>query len=170
MELSLEAILGVIVALVLSAIAIFRLRTTPEVQPDPLAPHESIDAPPAPAPVSPTAEVLGLFADANGEYIWNYLDPARHTLYVRLRGTRRGPLYVGLEVDGRVGDTTFLTIGEDSPIEKVQTFAMEFPRYDRYRSPGLHQVSVLTGYPPDQPGADPIWTDRVDYQVEVVQR
>lgn len=167
MELSLEAILGALLALLISAFAIFRLRAPAPEQPDP---REPIDAPPVPAPVSPTAEVLGLFADANGEYIWNYLDPARHTLYVRLRGTRRGPLYVGLEVDGRVGDTTFLTIGEDTPIEKVQTFAMDFPRYDRYRSPGLHQVSVLTGYPPDQPGADPIWTDRVDYQVEVVQR
>jgi hypothetical protein len=115
-------------------------------------------------------EVLGLFADADGETAWNHLDPSRWTLFVRLKGLKKGPLYVGLEVDGRVDDTRSLTIGENTPIEKIYSFAMEFPKYDRYRSTGRHQVAVLTGHPPGKPGAAPVWTTRTDYLVEVIKR
>lgn len=175
MELSPEATYGALLALLtilVSAFAIFRLRAPAPEQPDPLAPHEPITAPPVPDPVPPTAEVLGLFADADGEMTWNYLDPARHTLFVRLRGQKQGKFFVGLAVDGRVGSTCTLTVGDNTPIEKIHSIPMEFPKYDRYRATGTHTVSVLTGPVPVDvdPRADPIWTDRVDYQVEVVQR
>ena len=167
-SISLEAIAGVIVGLVLAVIAYFKIRSSPtSEQPDPLAPGE----PPA-APADPDIEVLGLFADADGEKTWNYLDPSRHTLFVRLRGRKKGKFFVGLEVDGRVDSTCTLTVGENSPIEKIHSIAMEFPKYDRYRSTGTHKVAVLTGpVPPDvDPGATPVWTARTEYQVEVVQR
>lgn len=168
MELNFEVILSVITALALATIAYFKLRKAPTTeQPDPLAPGEQPTV-----PAGQDLAVLGLFADADGEKFWNYLDPSRHTLFVRLKGLKKGKFFVGLEVDGRVDSTCTLTVGENSPVEKIHSIAMEFPKYDRYRTTGTHKVAVLTGpVPPDvNPGAAPVWTNRTDYQVEVVKR
>lgn len=135
---------------------------------------------PKPAPSKPSVpehgdvEVLGLFADAVGEKVWDYLDPARWNLYVRVKGKKAGEVVVGFRV-WNLAETwsrieppiRTLTVGEDMPIDAISSFTMEFPGYDAFTRDGEHRVDVLLGHW-DQ-ARRPVWTRAKKFCVTVVK-
>ncbi|WP_343241493.1 hypothetical protein [Methanoculleus sp. UBA312] len=140
--------------------------------PDPLAPTEE-----ARAPTPDDIEILGLFrhysAPEPEECIpYNDIDPNRYPdVWVVGREVVPDTHYlIGLEVDGYI-----------VPLEDVQSVhgpehsddlriaIIRYPRYDRYRRPGVHQVNVLIGRP-DATERGVEWIRKIPYEVRTVVR
>jgi len=142
-------------------------------------PAETVEAVPVEEEVStiPTdaghCPILGIYADANGEKQWDNLDPARWVCYVRVIGSKKGKVAVGLAVGTVGGDKVYtsdvqpLTFGYDAPVDTVQALAMDFPPYTKYTCAGVHPVIVRVGYYDD--AGDPVWTHSKEYSVTVVK-
>lgn len=146
-------------------------------------PPVSVDplAPPAPGgiegPVIPEVdgyEILGLYRHYDAKdpeqcIPYDNLDPNRYPdVWVVMRETPGSrPRVIGFEVDGY-----------EVPIEDVQNVAssdasgtlriavIRYPRYTRYRRPGVHQVMVLVG---ESLGRQQVlWKHRVPFSIRTV--
>ncbi len=144
-------------------------RSTP---PDPLAPTEE-----ARAPTPGDIEILGLYrhysAPEPEECIpYNDIDPNRYP-DVWVVGREVVPdahHLIGLEVDGYIvplEDVQSIHSPEHS--DDLRIALVRYPRYDRYRRPGVHEVNVLVGQPTEDRRVVQ-WIRKVPYQVRTVSR
>lgn len=145
-----------------------------ESPPDPLAPRD---------PGSPAAadegdiEILGLYRHYSARdpavcIPYDEIDPNVYPdVWVVGREIRRDAhCLIGLEVDGYIvplEDVQSVHSPEHS--DDLQIAIIRYPRYDRYRRPGVHQVNVLIGRP-DATERGVEWIRKIPYEVRTVVR
>ena len=144
-------------------------RSTP---PDPLAPTEE-----ARAPTPGDIEILGLYRHYSAKEIeecipYNDIDPNRYPdVWVVGREVVPDTQYlIGLEVDGYIvplEDVQSVHSPEHS--DDLRIAIIRYPRYDRYRRPGVHQINVLIGRP-DATERGVEWIRKIPYEVRTVVR
>ncbi len=140
-------------------------RSTP---PDPLAP---------PARTPDDIEILGLYRHYSAKEIeacipYNDIDPNRYPdVWVVGREVVPDTHYlIGLEVDGYIvplEDVQSVHSPEHS--DDLRIAIIRYPRYDRYRRPGVHRVNVLIGRP-DATERGVEWIRKIPYEVRTVVR
>ncbi len=154
---------------IVDAIRALFSRSTP---PDPLAPRSS-----APGAAPGDIEILGLFRHYSAKEIeacipYNDIDPNRYPdVWVVSREVVPDTHYlIGLEVDGYIvplEDVQSVHSPEHS--DDLRIAIIRYPRYDRYRRPGVHQVNVLIGRP-DATERGVEWIRKIPYEVRTVVR
>ena len=158
--------------LLLSIVGAIRALFSPASPPDPLAPTEEARAP-APGDI----EILGLYRHYSAKEIeacipYNDIDP-NHYPDVWVVGREVVPdthYLIGLEVDGYIvplEDVQSVHSPEHS--DDLRIAIIRYPRYDRYRRPGVHQVNVLIGRP-DATERGVQWVRKIPYEVRTVVR
>lgn len=161
-----------LISFIISLFEALRALFSQSTPPDPLAPTEE-----ARAPTPGDIKILGLYrhysAPEPDECIpYNDIDPNRYPdVWVVGREVVPDTHYlIGLEVDGYIvplEDVQSVHSPEHS--DDLRIAIIRYPRYDRYRRPGVHQVNVLIGRP-DATERGVEWIRKIPYEVRTVVR
>lgn len=129
------------------------------------------------APIAAGIEILGLYRHYSAKEIeacipYNDIDPNRYPdVWVVGREVVPDTHYlIGLEVDGYIvplEDVQSVHSPEHS--DDLRIAIIRYPRYSRYRRPGVHQVNVLIGRP-DATERGVEWIRKIPYEVRTVVR
>jgi hypothetical protein len=164
------SIMSIIKRLIQAIISLFR-----EPPSDPLAPSGT---PGVTAPVS-DLDIIGLYThyspnDPSECTPYNNVDPNRYP-DVWVVGVETAPgvpgkhHIIGLEVDGyQVPQEDVRSINSPEHSRDLRIATIRYPRYDRYRQPGLHKVNVLVGRPTAD-GRGTEWIRKVPYTIRTVK-
>jgi len=122
-------------------------------------------------------EILGLYrhysAPEPDECVpYNDIDPNRYPdVWVVGREVVKDTQYlIGLEVDGyTVPLEDVQSIQSPDASDDLRIALIRYPRYDRYRRPGPHQVNVLIGRPTEDRRVVQ-WVRKVPFRVKTVSR
>ena len=136
--------------------------------PDPLAP---------PARTPDDIEILGLYRHYSAKEIeacnpYDDIDPNRYPdVWVVGREVVPDTQYlIGLEVDGYIVPLEDVqSIQSPEASDDLRIALVRYPRYDRYRRPGVHEVNVLIGRPTEDRRVVQ-WVRKVPYLVRTVSR
>ncbi len=163
-------IVNAIKRLIAVIVSVFRRPTS-----DPLAPDGT---PGATAPVN-DLDIIGLYThysqnDPSECIPYNNVDPNKYpdvwVVGIETEAGVPGKHHViGLEVDGyRVPQEDVRSINSPDHSSDLRIATIRYPRYDRYRQPGLHQANVLVGRPTAD-GFGVEWIRKVPYTIRTVK-